>query len=149
MDLQSKLMSDMKDAMKAHEKVRLETIRGIRAQIKNRQIELGRELNDDDVLEVLSTAAKRRKESIEQFQNAGRQERVDEETAELEIIQSYLPEQMSEAEINEIVVRVIQDVNAESPKDMGKVMGKLMPQVKGKADGKLVQKIVQQKLSAL
>ena len=142
-------MSDMKDAMKAHEKVRLETIRGIRAQIKNRQIELGRELNDEDVVEVLSTAAKRRKESIEQFQNAGRQERVDEETAELEIIQSYLPEQMSEAEITEIVIRVIRDVNAESPKDMGKVMGKLMPQVKGKADGKLVQKIVQQKLSAL
>ncbi len=149
MSLQEKLMEDMKLAMKSGDKVRLETIRGLRAQIKNKQIELGKELTDEEVLQVLMSAAKKRKESIEQFRAGGRDDRAEEEQQELNIIQSYLPEQMSEAEISRLVEQTIQEVNAASIKDMGKVMGTIMPKVKGKADGKLVQQIVREKLSAL
>ncbi len=149
MSIQEKLMEDMKAAMKAGDKLRLQTIRGLRSQIKNAEIDKGRELTEEEVIQVLMNAAKKRKESIELYRQGNRMDRVEEETRELEIIQKYLPEQMSEAEIAQLVEQIIQEVNASSPRDMGKVMGKIMPQVKGKADGKLVQKIVQQKLASL
>jgi uncharacterized protein YqeY len=149
MSIEKKLMEDMKSAMKAQDKIRLETIRGVRAQIKNTQIEIGRELNEEEVIQVLMNAAKKRKEAIEQYQALGREDRAATETQELKIIESYLPEQMSAEDIAKIVDEVIQEVNAESMKDMGKVMGAIMPKVKGKADGKIVQQVVREKLSAL
>jgi uncharacterized protein YqeY len=149
MSIQPKLLEDMKAAMKSGNKLRLETIRGLRSQLKNSEIEKGRELTDEEEINVLLTAAKRRRESIEQFKKGNRPDRAAEEEQELRVIQEYLPRQMSEEEITTLVEQIIKDVGASSSGDMGKVMGKLMPQVKGKADGKTVQKIVQQKLTTL
>jgi uncharacterized protein YqeY len=149
MDVPDKLIEDMKTAMKSGDKVRLETIRGLRSQMKNAEIDKGRSLTEDEVIQVLNNAAKKRKESIEQFKLVNRFDRASEEQEELEIIQEYLPRQMTEKEIEDLVATVMQNVNANSPSDMGKVMGAIMPQLKGRADGKLVQKIVQHKLSTL
>jgi uncharacterized protein YqeY len=149
MSIQEKLLSDMKLAMKSRDKIRLETIRGLRSQLKNFEIEKGQPLEPDDEMTVLMTAAKRRKESIEQFKLGQRFDRSAEEENELKIIQEYLPKQMSEEEISQLVEEAIKQISPTSPQDMGKVMGKIMPQVKGRADGKIVQKIVQQKLAAL
>lgn len=149
MSMQAKLMDDMKAAMKAGDKLRLETIRGIRSQMKNYEIDKGHPLTEEDEIQVLLSAAKKRRESIEQFRQVNRLDRAAEEEKELEIIQSYLPKQMSEDEIVNLVNQVIQEVGATSSRDMGKVMGKIMPQIKGKADGKVVQGIVQQKLASL
>ncbi len=142
-------MEDMKSAMKARDKIRLETIRGLRSQFKNFEIDKGRELSDDDEIQILMNAAKKRKESIEQFKLGNRLDRAAEEQKELEIIHEYLPRQMTEQEIENLVDQVIQEVSATSPSDMGKVMGSIMPQVKGRADGKIVQKIVKQRLTKL
>lgn len=149
MDLEQRLMEDMKAAMKSRDKIRLETIRGLRAQLKNTQIEKGDTLNDDDVLKVLNSAAKKRREVIEQFRALGRDDRADVEQQELEVIAAYLPEQMDKATVTKLIEETIARVNAESMKDMGKVMGAIMGQVKGKADGKMVQQIVREKLSAV
>ena len=139
----------MKAAMKSGDKIVLETIRGVRAQIKNTEIEKKKTLDDEEILKVLNSAAKKRREAIEQFEAAGRPDRADEEKAELKVIEKYLPEQMGEAAITQIVTDVIAKVNATSPKDIGKVMGAIMPLVKGKADGKLIQQIVRDQLNSL
>ena len=139
----------MKMAMKSGDKIRLETIRGLRSQLKNTEIDKGEALSLEDEIQVLMSAAKKRKESIEQFKAGQRFDRAEEEERELHIIQEYLPQQMSEEEIVLLVNTVLTEVSATSPADMGKVMSKLMPQVKGRADGKIVQKIVQQKLATL
>jgi uncharacterized protein YqeY len=149
MSIQQKLMDDMKAAMKAGEKLRLETIRGLRAQFKNLEIDKGHPLTDEEEMQALMSVAKKRKESIEQFKAVNRLDRAAEEEQELEIIHSYLPEQLTEEKIAELVDQVIKEVGASSPGDMGKVMGKIMGQVKGRADGRLVQTVVQQKLTAL
>jgi uncharacterized protein len=149
MSIQQKLMDDMKAAMKAGEKLRLETVRGLRAQFKNLEIDKGHPLTDEEEIQALMSAAKKRKESIEQFKAVNRLDRAAEEEKELEIIHSYLPEQLSEEKIAELVDQVIKELGATSPGDMGKVMGKIMGQVKGRADGRLVQTVVQQKLAAL
>lgn len=149
MSLQERLLADMRTAMKSGDKIRLETIRGLRSQLRNAEIEKGGELSEDQEIQVLNNAAKKRKESIAQFRAGNREDRAAEEEKELEIIQQYLPEQMSEDEIRKLADQVIREVEAASPRDMGKVMGKLMPQVKGRADGKRVQQIVQEKLASL
>ncbi len=149
MSIQPKLLEDMKLAMKSRDKIRLETIRGLRSQLKNTEIDKGETLSLEDEIQVLMSAAKRRKESIEQFKAGQRFDRAEEEEQELNIIQEYLPQQMTEEEIVSLVNTVITDVSATSLADIGKVMGKLMPKVKGRADGKIVQKIVQQKLATL
>jgi len=142
-------MEDMKAAMKSGDKIRLQTIRGLRAQLKNAQIDKGDALSEEEEIQVLMSAVKKRKESIEQFRAVNRPDRAEEEEQELRIIQQYLPEQMSEKEIANLIDQVIREVQATSPKDMGKVMGKIMPMVKGKADGKVVQRMVQQKLATI
>ena len=149
MSLEKKLLEDMKSAMKGGDKIRLETIRGVRAQIKNAQIEKGGELNEEQIIQVLMSAAKKRKEAIEQYSAGGRQDRADLEAQELKIIESYLPEQMGAEEIAGMVDETIREVEAVSIKDMGKVMGAIMAKVKGKADGNIVQKLVREKLAKL
>ncbi|MCK5452904.1 MAG: GatB/YqeY domain-containing protein [Calditrichia bacterium] len=149
MSIQSKLLEDMKAALKSGDKIRLETIRGLRSELKNSEIKKGDALSPDDEIQVLMTASKRRKESIEQFKAGQRFDRAEEEQKELDIIQEYLPQQMTEQEITLLVDAVITESSASSGSDMGKVMGKIMPQVKGRADGKMIQKIVQQKLATL
>ncbi|MCB0286313.1 MAG: GatB/YqeY domain-containing protein [Calditrichia bacterium] len=148
MSVEKKLMDDYKIAMKSGDKVRLETIRGMRSQLKNFQIEKMRELTEDEVLQVLNSAAKKRRDAIELYQQHGKADRADEELQELAIIEAYLPKQLDESAIAELVEKAIADTNADSIKDMGKIMGVIMPQVKGVADGKLVQQIVKDKLSA-
>lgn len=149
MSLEKQLLEDMNKALKAGDKVRLETIRGLRAQLKNAQIAKGDNLSEEEIVQVLSGAAKKRRESIEQFRAVGRSDRADTEQQELEIIQTYLPKQLSEDEIREIITSVFEKVQPTSMKDMGRIMGVLMPRVKGRADGKLVQQIVKEKLAGL
>ena len=147
MGLQERLFEDMKSAMKSGDKVTLETLRMLRSQIKNASISKGGDLSDDDVTGVLSKEAKRRKESIDLYTEGNRKDLVQQETKELEIITSYLPEMMSKEELLKMVDRTIRETGAESIKDMGKVMGAVMPQIKGRADGKAVQEIVRGRLS--
>ncbi len=149
MNLEKRLLQDMKAAMKAGDKLRLETIRSLRAQLKNAQIEKGGELTEAEQIQVLMKAAKKRKESIEQFRAVGREDRAEVEAQELALIEAYLPPQMTPQEIARLVDQVIQQVHAAGPKDMGRVMGALMPRVKGRAEGKLVQQIVKDKLAKL
>ena len=121
-------------------------IRTLMSAIKNAEIDSQSELDDDGIIIVFTKQAQQRKDSIEAYQKAERQDLVDNEKAELDFISQFLPAQMSEEEIQKLVDKVINELNATNPSDMGKVMGKLMPQIKGKADGKLVNSIVSSKL---
>ncbi|MBW2147060.1 MAG: GatB/YqeY domain-containing protein [Deltaproteobacteria bacterium] len=149
MALQDRLTEDLKKATKARDKSRLSAIRMIRAAIKNLEIARKKELDDQGVLEVLSSLAKQRKESIEQFRKGGREDLACKEEEELQIISSYLPPQLSYEAIQARVKQSIRETEAASPKDFGKVMKVLMPQLKGQADGKMVGEIVKEELAAL
>jgi uncharacterized protein YqeY len=146
MTLQEQLMQDMKAAMKQKERIRLTTIRQIRASIKNREIELGEELKDEEVLKVISTLVKQHKDSIEQFSKGGRDELAEKEEAELAILESYLPQQMSEEDVTALVKEAIETVGATSMKDIGKVMKYIMPKTQGRADGKMINQLVKNQL---
>ncbi len=151
MTLEERIQEDMKAALRAKEKMRLDTLRSLFAQVKDERIKLRpkRDLTDEDVLRVIMSAVKKRKEAIELYQQGGRQDLVEKEQAELEVLQKYLPEQLSEKEIREIIDKTVQQVGAASIKDLGKVMGPVMAQLKGKADGKLVQSLVRETLAKL
>ncbi|MBB3108997.1 hypothetical protein FHS18_001049 [Paenibacillus phyllosphaerae] len=144
MNLSERLNDDMKQAMKAQEKFKLTTIRMVRASIKNQEIELKRPLEDAEVLDILSREVKQRKDSLQEFEKAGRDDLAKDLAAEIEIISAYLPTQLTEEEIKVIVQQTIQETGASSKAEMGKVMTALMPKVKGLADGKLVNSLVQQ-----
>ncbi len=149
MGLKEKISEDMKLAMKSKDRLRLETLRTLRAALLEKEIEKrgsGGPVTPEDEIGVLTGAAKRRKESIEQFQKGGREDLVAQETAELHIIQEYLPRQMSPDELTALITRVIADTSASSPADFGKVMPAVMKEAKGKADGKTVQEIVRKLL---
>ena len=147
MGLKERLKADMKEAMKAKDKIKLSTIRMINSLIKNAEIEKRGELTDEEIIQLLMKYAKQRKESIEMYEKGGRQDLVEKEKAELAVVESYLPKQMSEEEIREIVKETIEEVGASSIKDMGKVMKAVMPKVKGRADGSVVNRIVKELLS--
>ena len=147
MELQDKLLEDMKSAMKSGDQVKLDTIRILRSQLKNANISSGEELSEQDVIGVLSKEAKKRKEAIELYKQGGREELADKEEKEFEIIHSYLPEALPDEAISEIIQKVIQEIGAEGLHDMGKVMGQVMAQVKGRADGGQVQAMVKKMLS--
>lgn len=147
MTLEEKLLDDMKAAMKSGDKLVLDTLRVLRAELKNASIAKGEELSEEEIVGVLSKEAKRRRESLESFEKGGRQDLVEKEKRELELITSYLPEPFSEEELDDIVQKAVGATGAESLRDMGKVMGVVMPQIKGRADGKLVQELVKKKLS--
>jgi len=137
-----KLMEDLKGAMKAHEMVAVNTIRGVIAKAKDLTVNAGKEMTDDTVIGVIAKAVKQRDESIAQFTAAGRAELAENEKAEREVLAKYLPQQLSEAEIAAIVKTVIAETGATSKKDMGKVMKETMARTNGQADGKLVSKLV-------
>jgi uncharacterized protein YqeY len=147
MTIQERLTQNMKTALKSNDKVQLETIRLLRSQLQNAGISKGKELTEEEVIEVMIKEVKKRKESIKMFEDGGRQDLVDRETQELEILSSYLPKALDEKELEEIVNQAIKEVSAESSKDMGKVMAVVMPKIKGRADGKQVQELVKKKLS--
>ncbi|MCC3372793.1 GatB/YqeY domain-containing protein [Cohnella sp. REN36] len=144
MNLADRLNEDMKQAMRSQDKFRLTTIRMIRAAVKNQEIELRRPLEDNEVLDILSREVKQRKDSLQEFGKAGRDDLASTVASEIDIITEYLPQQLDEEEIKAIVTQTIQETGASSKADMGKLMGALMPKVKGRADGKLVNQIVQQ-----
>ena len=146
MSLSERLNEDMKTAMRNQDKFRLSVIRMMRASIKNVEIDQRRTLEDNEVLEIIGRELKQRKDSLQEFEKAGRDDLAEAVKAEIDIIVQYLPEQLSEAQIAEIVQATIEEVGAKSKADMGKVMAALMPKVKGRADGKLVNQAVQRLL---
>lgn len=147
MDLGEKLFNDMKDAMKSGDKIKLSTIRMVRTAILNAEKEKRRELIYPEMIDILISSVKQRKESIKAYENSGRTDLYEKEKLELDIILSYLPEQMSKEDIKKRVEEVIKQTNAFSMKDMGKVMKVLMAELKGRADGSLVNGIVREVLS--
>lgn len=146
MSLKDKIREDLKNAMKSKDEVAVRTLRMVIAAIKNFEVEKMKEASDEDVIAVLQKEAKKRKEAIEQYKAAERDDLASSEEAELKVIEKYLPEQMSEGEIKELAKEIIKQVGATTVKDLGKVMKEIMPKVKGKADGKLVNKIVRELL---
>jgi len=148
MSLLERLNNDMKQAMRNKEKDKLSVIRMIKASLQNEAIKLGnQELSEEDELTVLSRELKQRKDSLHEFDKAGREDLVDKLRTELTFVELYMPKQLSEEELTEIVNTTISDLGAKSKAEMGKVMAAIMPKVKGKADGSLINKLVQQHLS--
>lgn len=146
MSLTERLNNDMKQAMKDKDKVRLSVIRMVRTAIKNAEIDQQRTLSDDEVIAVLNREMKQRRDSLQAFESAGRQDLIEEVKQEIQVLIDYLPAQMTEDEVRAVVREVIAEVGAAGKSDMGKVMSALMPKVKGRADGKLVNQIVGQEL---
>lgn len=148
--LKDKIQEDLKAAMIGKDESRLSTIRMLKSAIQYYEIQkggAGYSASDEDVLEVIGKEVKKRRESIEMYEKGGREELADKEKQELELLQTYLPEQMNEDEIREIVKKAIEQTGSSSMQDIGKLMGIIMPQVKGKADGNLVNKVVRASLS--
>jgi hypothetical protein len=140
--LKQKLNDDLRQALKDGDKRRSSVIRLIMSAVHNSEIAKRASLEDTDILGVIAKEARQRKESIEAFKQGDRQDLVAQEEAELAILNEYLPEQMSRDEIITAARKVIDEVGAQNPHDMGKVMGKLMPQLKGKAEGKVINEVV-------
>ncbi len=149
MSLRDRLMQDMKQAMKDKEagKLKLSVIRMVRSAAKYVEIDRHKELDDNELLEVVAKEVKLRKDSLEEFRKANRPELLASLEQEIAVLMEYLPEQMSEAEVRSLVTQAVAEAQASSPKDMGKVMALLMPKIKGRADGKLVNLIVRELLS--
>ena len=145
--LRQRIESDMKTAMRAKDKERLGTIRLILAAIKQKEIDERITLTDTDILAVLDKMVKQRRDSIAQFQQAGRQELADKENAEVTVIQEYMPAAMGENEVDAIIAEAITTVGASSPQDIGKIMGLIKPKLQGRADMGLVSRKVKEKLS--
>ena len=147
MSLEEKLLEEMKQAMKTNDKIRLSTIRMIRSSSKNKEIELRRKLEDEDILKVIQGMVRKGEESIEQFQAGGRNDLVEKEKMEIEILKSFLPQPISQEEIIKIIDETIQETQSSSLKDLGKVMKAVMPRLAGKADGKVINQLVKERLS--
>lgn len=151
MALKDQIMADLKQAMKDKEQNRLRVLRSLKSKLLEREISERKEgeatLSDEQTIEVLMKAAKQRKESIDQFEQGGRDDLVQSEKDELEIINSYLPEMLSEEEVREVAREKIDQLGAENMADMGRVMGAMMQELKGKAEGSLVSKVVKEELS--
>ena len=149
MDFQAKLMSDLKEAMKAGASDKVNVFRMLNAALKNKAIEKGKDavLTEEEAMQVLLREAKKRKESVEAFEKGGRGDLAEKEKKELVILQSYLPEQLSEAEIAKIIEEQIAVAGATGSADAGRVIGQVMAKVKGQADGAIVAGLVKAKLS--
>jgi uncharacterized protein len=147
MDINVKLNEEMVTAAKSKDKVRLSAIRMLKTALHNKEINLMRPLNESEVLQVLSSMIKQRKDSIEQFAKGGRTDLVEKEEAELKVVQEFMPAQMSEDEVDSLIKKAIEEAGAVSIKEMGKVMKILMPKLTGTADGKMVSEKVKVFLS--
>ena len=150
--IKEKIADDLKEAMRARDKVRLRTLRALRAALMEKEIEKrGSEedtLSEEQELRVLQKQAKQRREAIEQYEKADRSDLVEKEQEELEVIEEYLPRQLEDEEIREVIREVIDDTGASSMQDMGAVMGPAMQRLRGRADGQRVQELVRSALSA-
>lgn len=151
MSLKDRISEDIKNAMKTKDKIRLETVRSIKKVLLEKEVSVrpqGQEsLTESQEIEVLAQQAKQRRDSIEQYRQAGREDLADKEAQELAIIEEYLPGQLSDEEVGAVVDEIIAQTGATSIKDMGKVMGPVMQQLKGRADGQKIQAVVKAKLS--
>ena len=148
MSLKDQLAEDLKDAMRQGNETRKTALRLTIAAIKNAEVAAIKQLDDADVIGVIATQAKQRRESIEEFQKANRQDLVDKEAAELKVLETYLPAQMSREDVAAEARRVIEEVGAKGPQDKGRVMAALMPRLAGRADGKLVNEAVTELLTS-
>ena len=149
MPIQARLQEDLKQAMRDKDVVRRSVLRYLRSEIHNEEIAKQTELDDEGIIRVLTRQAQQRRDSIEVYEAANRQDLVDKEKGELAIIFEYMPQQMSREEIIDVARQAIEEAGAAGPGDMGKVMGRIMPQVRGKTDGKEVSSIVSEELKRL
>ena len=147
MNLKEKFTTDLKESMKSKDEVKVSTIRFLMSAIHNVEIEKGKDMVDEDIVTIIQKQVKQRRESIEGFEKGNRPELVEKEKREMEILQEYLPEQISSSDIELMVDKAINDTSSSEQKDIGKVMGKLSGDLKGKADMGLVSKLVREKLS--
>ena len=147
MSLKERLMADLKDAMKNKDKLRKDVITMVRAAIKQKEVDERVELDDSDIENIISKQLKEKKASIEEFKKGNRQDLVDQTNDEIEILLKYLPEQLSDEELKEIIKKVIDENEITSMKDIGKLMKNVMPLIKGKADGKQVNIIAKELLN--
>ena len=147
MSLKDQLMEDLKNAMKNHDDVKKNTITMIRASVKQIEVDKRVELEDNDIVEIISKEAKKRKDALAEFEKAGREDLIAQTNEELEIIKAYLPEELSAEELTKIIEETIAEVGAETMKDMGKVMQAVKTKTAGRADGKTINEIVKSKLS--
>ena len=148
MSLSQRIASDLQKALKRSDKLTLSVLRLAKAALTNREKESGEELSEDDVIAVLSTLTKQRRESIEQFSHGGREDLAEKERQELDILLSYMPKQLSTHELDTLVAEAIHETSADGLKDLGKVMKILMPRIKGAADGKIVNQRVKELLAS-
>jgi hypothetical protein len=142
MVLLQKLDDDLKVALKASDRLKVSVLRMTKASLQNRQIDKREQLSDEDIIAIISSLTKQRRESIEQFSKGGREDLAEKERQELAILQSYLPKQMTPEELDNVIAEAIKESSAEGMKDMGKVMRLVMPRLKGAADGKAVNQRV-------
>ena len=148
MSLADQIVQDLKEAMLAKDELRISCLRMIKTSIKNKQVEKGRELKDEEVQAVISSLVRKGKEAAQEFSKGGREDLAKKEEQELKIFYKYLPEQLSEQEIESVLRDIISEVNATSPKDMGRVMKAAMSKLAGKAEGKVVSDIARRLLSS-
>lgn len=146
MQLEAQLNQDLIQAMKDKDELTLSTLRLLKSVLKNASIEKGQELNDQEIITIIHKEVKKRQEAAVQYNQAGREDIATKEEKEAEILQKYLPAQMTQDELKIIVNQAIQATNAAGPQDLGKVMSKVMPQVQGKADGSQVSSLVREAL---
>jgi uncharacterized protein YqeY len=148
MALEDRLVEEMKQAMKSSDKLRLSTIRMIRTAVKNKEIEQRKPLDDEGIIRVIQGMVRKSEESVEQFKAGGRMDLVEKETKEIETMKSYLPQPLSREEALTVIDQTIEETQATSLKDLGKVMKSLMPKLGGKVDGALVNQWVKERLSS-
>ena len=147
MTLMEKLLSDMKEAMKSKDSLKLGTIRSVIAAVKNQEIDLRKDLDEEDVLTIVSREVKKRKEAASLYKKGRRPELEDKEIQEMKILQTYLPEQVSEGDLRQRIQQVIEETGAEGMKDFGKIMKTLVPEFKGKADNALIKELASEFLN--
>lgn len=146
-EIHAKIDADTRTALKAGDRIRVSTLRMLSSELKNRRIELGRDLEEGEEMEVIGRALKQRRESEEQYRNGARDDLADREAAEAAVVQEYLPEPMGAEELDRVIDAAVAEVGATGPKDMGAVMGRVMPAVKGRAEGAEVSRRVRDRLS--
>lgn len=142
MNLKEQLTNDLKESMKNKEQVKKSVVTLVRAAIKQKEVDERVELDDNAVMDIISKQLKQRKDALDEFKKAGRDDLISQTEKEIEILLSYLPKQLTDDELRDYIKKAVEQVNATSIKDMGKIMGILMPQVKGKADGKRINNLV-------
>ncbi len=146
-DLKARLTEDLKEAMRARDRIRLGALRLLSAAVKNREVELRREVTDEEFVEVVGREVKRRKEAAEAYEKAGRQDLLDTERGEQEVLEGFMPEQLGADKVRALVEEAVTATGASGPKDIGKVMAHVMTRAKGRADGKTVNELAKARLA--